>query len=176
MTRRIASYRLELVASSTYLGRSGTPHQADDLAKHTCLFLKDPVTGRLQNWPLSDGRFADTTFPVAAIVNSTEALVTLAARGMGIACVPDFAVRHQLADGTLHRVLDGCLSYEGSLKAIWPSSRYLSPKLRAFIDFMAKHGLSHDDVQIPSKSTKTPRCANPMVSSRVSSTNAVNFG
>ena len=176
MTRRIASYQLALVASSAYLEQSGTPHRADDLAKHTCLFLKDPVTGKIQHWPLSDSKFADTTFPVAAVVNSIEALVTLSVRGMGIACVPDFAVRQQLADGTLRRVLDGCLRYEGSLKAIWPSNRYLSPKLRAFIDFLAKHGLSHGDAQIPSKSTKTPKDVNPLVLRRAVSTNSITFG
>src|SRR5271168_285235 len=176
MTRRIASYRLELVASPCYLDRTGRPHQAGDLVDHTCLYLKDTASGRIQHWPLSDSRFADKVFPVGAIANSTETLVAFAALGMGVACVPDFAIKQQLANGTLHRILEGCVSYEGSLKAIWPSSRYLSPKLRAFIDFMAKHGLSHDDVQIPSKSTKTPKCAKPMVSSKVPSTNALNFG
>lgn len=142
MTRRIGSYRLELVASSSYLERTATLQRIEDLAEHTCLYLKDSVTGKLQHWPLSDSRLADMTFPIGAITNSTEALVAFATLGMGIACVPDFSVRQQLAEGTLRRVLDGCLRHEGSLKAVWPSSRYLSPKLRAFIDFMAKHGLS----------------------------------
>jgi DNA-binding transcriptional LysR family regulator len=176
MTRRIASYRLELVASSSYLDRAGTPQRTDDLVKHTCLYLKDPVTGRIQPWPLSDRRFADTVFPIGAIANSIEALVAFATLGMGIACVPDFAVRQQLADGTLHRILDGCVGYEGSLKAIWPSNRYLSPKLRVFIDFMAKHGLSQVDAQLRSKSTQTPKRVSPMALSKVVPANSLSFG
>src|SRR5579862_7163737 len=139
MTRRIGSYRLELVASSGYLDQHGMPQGADELAEHTCLYLKDPATGRLQHWPLSDRKLADSIFPIGAITNSTEALVAFATQGMGIACVPEFAVGRQLADGTLRRILDGCVAYEGTLKALWPSSRYLSPKLRTFIDFMSKN-------------------------------------
>jgi DNA-binding transcriptional LysR family regulator len=176
MTRRIASYRLELVASPGYLDLTSIPQRADDLTKHTCLYLKDPLTGRIQHWPFSDGRFLDTIFPVGAIANSIEALVAFAAQGMGIACVPDFAVREQLADGTLHRVLGGCVEYEGTLKAIWPSSRYHSPKLRAFIDFMAKHGLPKVEAQIRSISTQTPRRANPTALSKVGSANSLSFG
>jgi len=149
MTRRIASYHLELVASPDYLDQAYCLQKLDDLPNHTCLYLKDPISGRVQRWPFADDRFADTTFRVGAIANSTEAIVTLATRGMGIACVPDFAVKQHLADGTLCRVLVGAVHYEGCLKAIWPSSRYLSPKLRAFIDFMVQHGLSPVDVPKP---------------------------
>ena len=157
MTRRIASYRLELVASPCYLDRTGRPHQAGDLVDHTCLYLKDTASGRILHWPLSDSRFADRVFPVGAIANSTETLVAFAGLGMGVACVPDFAVKQQLANGTLHRILEGCVSYEGSLKAIWPSSRYLSPKLRAFIDFIVKDGLSQVDVRIGTGSIPDPK-------------------
>jgi len=169
MTRRIASYRLELVASSSYLERIGVPQRAEDLANHTCLYLKDPITGRLQHWPLSESKFAETIFPIGAIANSTEALVAFAALGMGIACVPDFAIRQQITDGSLHRILDGCVGYEGTLKAIWPSSRYLSPKLRAFIDFMAKHGLPRVDTQDSREFTHASKRFNPTALSKTAS-------
>ena len=177
MTRRIASYRLELVASCGYLDRAGKPQRVDDLAKHTCLYLKDPVSGKLRHWPFSDREFADTIFPVGAIANSTEALVSFATLGMGIACVPDFAVRQQIADGTLLRVLDGCVKYEGSLKAIWPSSRYFSPKLRAFIDFMAKDGLSQIDARCGgSEVAHAPKRLSPVAHGNEPPAKSVAFG
>jgi hypothetical protein len=79
------------------------------------------------------------TLPVVAVANATEALIAFAEQGMGIACVPDFTVHRQLADGSLRLIINGCLEYRGSLRAIWPSSRIPSPKLLVFIDFMAKH-------------------------------------
>jgi hypothetical protein len=43
------------------------------------------------------------------------------------------------------------------VKAIWPSNRYLSPKARAFIDFMAKHGLSQINAQNSSEAIQAPK-------------------
>jgi DNA-binding transcriptional LysR family regulator len=53
---------------------------------------------------------------------AVEPLVELATQGMGIACLPPFAIRGEIADGRL-----------------WPASRQITPKLRAFVDFMAEH-------------------------------------
>jgi hypothetical protein len=36
-------------------------------------------------------------------------------------------------------VLDDYTDSSGTLRVLWPSSRHLSPKLRAFVDFLA-HG------------------------------------
>ena len=63
----------------------------------------------------------------------------MAEQGLGIACVPDFAVRRQIAEGTLVRVLADHMEFSGAFRAVWPSSRQVSPKLRAFIDFMAEN-------------------------------------
>ena len=147
MTRRIGSYRLVLVCSPGYLEKRGIPSRVEDLVNHACLHLKDAATGKLQPWSFVDVETTELNLPVMAIANATEALISFAELAMGIACVPDFAVRRQLDDGSLCRILDGCLDRQGSLKAIWPSNRYVSPKLRAFIDFFAGHGLGASDRQ-----------------------------
>jgi DNA-binding transcriptional LysR family regulator len=153
MARKIGSYRLELVASPRYLDRCSRLQCLADLADHACLYLKNPISGKCQPWPTPDGRFLDTIVPVAAITNSIEALVAFAVQGMGIACVPDFAVGEQLADGKLNRVLGGCIGHVGYLKAVWASSKYLAPRSRAFIEFMAKEGLTRIE---PVRSTECP--------------------
>jgi DNA-binding transcriptional LysR family regulator len=56
---------------------------------------------------------------------------------MGIACLPDFATGWQLREGVLVAVLDDYTDSSGTLRVLWPSSRYLSPKLRVFVDFLA---------------------------------------
>jgi DNA-binding transcriptional LysR family regulator len=63
----------------------------------------------------------------------------LAERGVGIACVPDFCIRQQIADGSLVSVLREHVDHTEVIRAMWPSSRYLSPKLRVFIDFLAEN-------------------------------------
>jgi DNA-binding transcriptional LysR family regulator len=65
--------------------------------------------------------------------------VSLAELGIGIACLPDFAVRRQIAEGSLVRILAGYVEHSGIFRAVWPSSHHMSPKLRAFLDYMAMH-------------------------------------
>ena len=146
MSRRVGSYRPALVCSPEYLAqRAGEPDRAEDLVNHACLHLKDGATGKLQRWPFASPEMSDVSLQVTAVANATEALIAFAELGMGIACVPDFTVQRQLAEGSLRRILFGCLEHQGSLRAIWPSSRFPSPKLRAFIDFLARRGFVSAD-------------------------------
>jgi len=61
----------------------------------------------------------------------------MAEQGVGIACLPDFAIGRQLREGVLVAVLDDYTDASGTLRLLWPSSRHLSPKLRVFVDFLA---------------------------------------
>jgi DNA-binding transcriptional LysR family regulator len=138
--RLLGAFSLQLVASPAYLRKAGTPTQPTDLLRHACLHHKFPTVGKLERWPLKSGD--DSTefhLPVAAVANTIEPLITMAESGLGITCVPDFAVRRQLADGALVQVLPGFTECTGRFRALWPSSRYLSPKVRAFVDFMGTH-------------------------------------
>ncbi|MEG1053222.1 MAG: LysR substrate-binding domain-containing protein, partial [Janthinobacterium sp.] len=71
--------------------------------------------------------------------NHVDTLLHFAESGLGIAALPDFAVRAALASGRLHAVLDAHRRHDGAFRILWPSSRHLTPKLRAFIDFLATH-------------------------------------
>jgi DNA-binding transcriptional LysR family regulator len=140
MSRRLGTYRLEVVGSPLYFAKAGLPTTPAELVTHSCLHHRYPTSGKLQRWPFAkSGPYADVTLPIAAAVNTFEPLVSLAELGIGIACVPDFAVRRQIAEGSLVRILDGYVEHSGIFRAVWPSSQHMSPKLRAFLDYMAKH-------------------------------------
>jgi DNA-binding transcriptional LysR family regulator len=140
MSRRLGTYRLEVVGSPLYFAKAGVPTTPAELVTHSCLHHRYPTSGKLQRWPFAtSGPYADVTLPIAAAVSTIEPLVSLAELGIGIACVPDFAVRRQIAEGSLVRILDGYLEHSGIFRAVWPSSHHVSPKLRAFVDYMAEH-------------------------------------
>ncbi|NTX02066.1 LysR family transcriptional regulator [Myxococcus sp. CA040A] len=138
MTRVLGTFRLTLVASPDYLARRGTPRKPEDLKSHACLHHRFATNGKLERWPLRRGR-KELELPTTAVVSTIEPLIFMAEQGLGITCLPDFAIRRQLADGTLATVLEHHTQHEGTFRMLWPSSRYLSPKLRVFVDFMAKH-------------------------------------
>ncbi|WP_077049190.1 LysR family transcriptional regulator [Pseudomonas sp. KK4] len=140
IARSLGHYHLKLVASPAYLKRAGTPVKPADLVNHSCLHHRFPTNGKLERWPLLapvDGE--DVVVPVASTSTTVEPLIALAEAGLGITCVPDIACRQQIADGTLVQVLGEYTEHTGTFRAVWPSSPYRSPKLRAFVDFMATH-------------------------------------
>ena len=140
MSRRLATYRFQIVGSPDYFAHAGLPLTPEDLAAHACLHRKLTTTGKFRSWPFSStATDGDLILPTAATVSTVDALIHLAERGVGIACVPDFCVRRQIADGSLINVLDEHLDQTEVVRAMWPSSRYLSPKLRVFIDFLSKN-------------------------------------
>lgn len=138
--RRLGEYRLKLVASAAYLDRRGTPRTPEDLLTHACLHHRFANSGKFERWPLRrHGKEVEVMGPAAVIVNTIEPLICMAERGLGIACLPEFAIRRQLGEGKLRTVLDDFVRHAGLFHLMWPSSRYMAPKLRAFVDFMAEH-------------------------------------
>ncbi|MCU4121618.1 LysR family transcriptional regulator [Variovorax sp. N23] len=139
-SRRLGTFPMLLVASPEYLARQGVPHRPADLAGHACLHYCFTNTGKLETWPL---RWAadepEITLPTSMVCNTIEARVCFAERGLGIACLPEFAARDGLAKGSLRRVLEEHTEVRlTTFRILWPSGRFPSPKLRAFIDFLAE--------------------------------------
>ncbi len=140
MARVLGSYRQVVVGAPDYFRRKGTPLKPQDLEQHDCLLYRLASTGRLLPWPLGrDGERFEVPLPAAMVTNTLEPQLCFAEQGLGIACVPDFAVRRQCAEGRLVTVLDDYIQDSTTFRVLWPSSRHLSPKLRVFVDFMVEH-------------------------------------
>ena len=135
MTRRLGAFHLMLVCSPDYIARHGRPRDPSDLSRHACLHHRYATSGKLERWPIGDGR-NDVDLPRRAVANTIEPLIDMAERGLGIACLPDFAISEQLRSNRLTVVLGDHTRHEGVFRLLWPSSRHMSPKLRAFVDFM----------------------------------------
>jgi DNA-binding transcriptional LysR family regulator len=56
---------------------------------------------------------------------------------MGLAYLPSFLVGGDLQAGTLVTLLDEFVPQDMTLNAVYPHARHLSPKVRAFVDFLA---------------------------------------
>ena len=142
--RLLGPFRFALVGSPGYFRQRGAPLRPDQLQAHACLRYRFPYNGQLQPWILRCPAGEAPPQPNAFLsCNSIEALVAAACDGLGIAWLPDFAVRRELADGRLQPVLEDCAAEPGKFSAVWPASRHLPPKSRAFIDFLAERLLPH---------------------------------
>ncbi len=134
--RKLGEFRWRLVASPAYLERAGAPLDVCDLADHDCLRHRYPATGKLEPWLFAGGE--EAAVPATLATTLVDPLLTLAEAGRGIASLPDFLVRDKLAKGSLVEVLPGRLLERSAFRLLWPSSRYPSPKVRAFVDFLAE--------------------------------------
>jgi DNA-binding transcriptional LysR family regulator len=141
--RTLGTYSYVIVGAPAYLAARGVPQTPEDLTQHECLFHRWSGTGKLERWALSrDGVELDFEPPPSTVSSTMEPLIDLAQQGLGLIYTPTFTVRRQLADGRLQSVLDPYLRATGALQILWPASRHGSPKVKAFVDFMAKHLLA----------------------------------
>ncbi|TKC79274.1 LysR family transcriptional regulator [Trinickia terrae] len=139
-TRVLGHYSLVIVASPAYLAERGVPAEPEDLATHACLQHRFSRTGRLRRWSfVRGGATFEVELPTTAIASAVEPLIALAEQGLGLASVPDFAVRAQLADGSLVTVLRDFTADRVPFRALWPSGRMMPPKARVFVDFLSRH-------------------------------------
>lgn len=135
--RRLGTFQMHLVASRGYLAHRGTPMVPADLRQHTCLHYRFPNSGKLETWVLrqTPGE-PDLQLPASMICNNIETRVCFALLGLGIAYLPDFAIREPLADGRLTSVLADHVERSGVFHVLWPASKHPSPKVRVLVDFL----------------------------------------
>ena len=138
MSRALGTYLRRLVAAPAYLAAKGVPKTPDDLKAHACLHHRFPTSRRFEQWPVPPEQAGvEIELPKTAVASTLEPLIHMAEQGLGIAYLPDFAIRRQLREGLLVTVLDDYADRSGPLRVLWPSSRHLAPKVRAFVDFLA---------------------------------------
>ncbi|WP_275540491.1 LysR substrate-binding domain-containing protein [Rhizobium tubonense] len=77
--------------------------------------------------------------PISSMASTLEPLISMAEAGLGVACLPLFTIGRQIADQSLVSVLADHVEDVGEFRVLWPSSRHLSPKIQAFVTFMAEN-------------------------------------
>jgi DNA-binding transcriptional LysR family regulator len=142
MARRLGDFAFHIIGAPAYFERFGVPSSLDQLSEHHCLHYKLAFSGKLERWPFRDvAASVEAKIPVTMVCNNIEMLIHAARMGQGLACVPEFSVRKDLEEGHLRSIMAPQLDRALQMQVVWPSSRFLTPKLRAFIDFICEEGL-----------------------------------
>ena len=145
VAKRLAPHRRVLVASPDYLAARSPLKAPVDLVHHECLPFALQPTG---SWYC---RRADEPGAVLVEVavngrlraNDSEALRGAALAGVGIALLPTWLVGDDLRAGRLVALLSECEwriapSQEPAIWAVYPPKKIVSPKVKAFLAFLAK--------------------------------------
>lgn len=135
--RRLGSSPLSLLATPEYLERHGMPQNVADLADHRLLGFTEPAS--LNIWPLA---FKETNgLPIQPTIaaSSGETLRHLVLAHTGIACLADFLVRNDVAEGRLRPVLEShTLAWRQPVWAVFYKQEALAPRVAAVVDLLAK--------------------------------------
>ena len=132
-----------LAATPDYVRRIGVPASPRELGGHNCLHY--PRGGATPTWSFeaTRGRRERISVPVLGncSANNSEVLRELALSGSGIALLPDFSARQELADGRLVRVLPQWRSvgaFGERIYAMRPYSAHVPRSVQSLVAFLKK--------------------------------------
>jgi len=134
IARRIGLTRRIVVATPGYLDRHGVPATPEDLRGHSCIVYARLASGA--TWRFAGGLSVPITGRLR--VNSTEAVRAAVLQGLGIGMVPAWHfVEGEVESGRLRILLGAWEPEPQPIHLVYPTRRYVSPKLRAMADFLA---------------------------------------
>lgn len=138
VARTVGNMRRIVVASPRYLKARGTPAKPSDLAKHEIIQFSGATS--LSEWRFAEnGREFRVPNTSRFATNSTDAAVLHAEQGGGLINVLAYQVADGIKAGRLKIVL---ASYEPPpmpIHLVYPTSRLLSAKVRAFADLVIEN-------------------------------------
>ena len=137
IARRLAACRHVIVAAPAYLEKHGTPRTPEDLRDHNIISFSYQASA--YDWHFISPDNKQVSVPVSGSMQANNSLALREAllRGVGITRTPTFVVGKDVQDGHLLSILGNYRTLEVSIYLVYPQRRHLSPKVRAFVDFMA---------------------------------------
>jgi LysR family transcriptional regulator, regulator for bpeEF and oprC len=140
IARRIGDLQFVPCAAPNYIERYGMPVNPTDLTTtHYVVAYLWSRTGRPFAWEFVKG---DERVEVQGrhftAVNDGAVYEKAALMGQGVVLAPTYAVHEHLREGRLVRVLDGWSFDVVPMHVVYPPNRYLSSRLRVFVDWVAE--------------------------------------
>jgi len=155
---QVGEVRRILVASPAYLSKHGSPKDPTDLKRHSMIAF----TGLLPNreWVFGQGKTARRLMLKPRFeINDAAAAIASAECGGGITIALSYMVARQIGERRLQQVLGSFAPSAVPVQLVYPESRLVAPKVRAFVDYAAPKLRSALRGLNPSakKSAKAPR-------------------
>lgn len=134
--KKVASFRYILTASPAFIAIHGLPESPEALENFACLGFSNYAFW--PEWKLRQGDQFCTVRPEGPYVtDNSEAMLSAAIDGVGIALAADWLAGPAIRQGKLVEVLPGWVGdLEGGIYAMMPPGRLVPAKTRLFVDEM----------------------------------------
>lgn len=143
IARKLAASKRLVCAAPEYLARHGPITHPTDLAAHNCLTYRLNFGPAIWRFLDADGALVEVPVSGSLQSNSGEALRIAMLGGLGIALMPDWSVRHEIAAGRLINLFPeyaaSHVEFDNGIYAVFQPTRHLATKVRVFIDYIAAY-------------------------------------
>ncbi len=136
--QKLMTNRKVVCAAPDYIKKHGKPKTPQDLLKHNCLIFGENSIWKFEN--KTDGKTVELKDINGNIkCDNGEIIKELVLAGIGITLKSMRDIEIELAEGKLIELLaDYEITNETQFYVVYPAGKYLSPKIKAFVDFFQK--------------------------------------
>ena len=138
IARRLFDVRAVVCASPHYLNTHGTPETPGELEDHQCLVYSNLIDPNTWKFVDSGGTRRSVKVKSALSASSGDFLANAAAHGMGVVVQPTFIASAAIRSGKLIPILTDYSWPISPAYALYPPTRHLTYRVRAFIDFLVE--------------------------------------
>jgi DNA-binding transcriptional LysR family regulator len=138
IARRLAPCPFAICASSEYLKTHGPLNSPEDLADHNVLAYTRNTGLHEWRYKARNGKGGQVSLKGTFKSDSGQMMCEAALQGIGIAILPIFYVAEHLKTGSLIKILPQYTTWPNrDIHAVFMPNRYLSTRLRLFVDHLA---------------------------------------
>jgi len=138
IARRISVVRHMVCASPAYLAQHGTPKTPQELANHACLGYSNLAAPDIWRYRDAKNIAGRVKVPIKLLANNGDFLSRAAIAGQGIVLQPTFYMADAICRGELVPILCNTQWPELNAYAVYPPTRHLSTRVRAFVDYLVQ--------------------------------------
>jgi LysR family transcriptional regulator for bpeEF and oprC len=139
VARRVGVFESITCAAPSYVAQHGQPNTIDDLQHHRAVQYFSGATGRTLDWDfVIDGVSTQVKMNGIVSVNDADAYLHCGLQGLGLIRAPLYMALPYLRSGQLIEVLSHLPTKPEPISVVYLHNRHLSPKVRAFVDWVAE--------------------------------------
>jgi len=132
IAKKLGSVYFATFASPKYLKTHGAPKTPKDLENHNCILYNPQGSGEWKLLGAKEERAIGLKKHI--VINDFNLIKSLSIMGVGIALLPTFLCADEVKSGKLIRILGNWKSNIRPVHFVYPAQKFVTPKLRAFIE------------------------------------------
>ena len=139
IVRRVGTVYYIVCAAPSFIEKHGEPESPDDLKRFNCIRRKPQGRASYAAWKFAsplDGSLFEREVTGTLGFDSNDVIIDAGLAGDGLVQLHTYMAEPYLNSGRLVQILPEYAAPGPPISVLFPSNRNLSPKVRAFVDFV----------------------------------------